>query len=128
MYTYIYIYICLHTSTQVPRAQAAAARPRAGGPRRRWRRPRRRRLHPCRLTAARRVGGARPVRALSVRRTKSPESGFFWSPAGSVGIHPSCRAQINTPLKADHPERPTIILGWSLEHPLGILENNVSLC
>ena len=30
----------------------------------------------------------------------------------------------NTPLKADHPERPTITLGWSLEHPPGILENN----
>ena len=32
--------------------------------------------------------------------------------------------QINTPLKADHPERPTITLGWSLAHPRGILENN----
>ena len=34
--------------------------------------------------------------------------------------------RLHTPLKADHPERPTITLGWSLEHPLGIIENNVS--
>ena len=34
---------------------------------------------------------------------------------------------INTPLKADHPERPTITLGWSLSHPRGILKNGV-LC
>ena len=27
---------------------------------------------------------------------------------------------IKTPLKADHPERPIVTLGWSLEHPLGI--------
>ena len=32
--------------------------------------------------------------------------------------------QINMPLKTDHPERPTIILGWSLEHPPGILTNS----
>ena len=31
--------------------------------------------------------------------------------------------QINTLLKADHPERPTITLGWSLEYPLGVLAN-----
>ena len=30
-----------------------------------------------------------------------------------------------TPLKTDHPEMQTIILGWSLEHPLGIIGNNV---
>ena len=35
--------------------------------------------------------------------------------------------QINTPLKADHPERPTITLGWSIEHLPGILTNNVYL-
>ena len=34
---------------------------------------------------------------------------------------------MNTPLKADHPERPTITPGWSLEHPLGILTNIVFL-
>ena len=35
--------------------------------------------------------------------------------------------QTNTPLKADHPEKPTITLGWSLEHPLGILTNHMFL-
>ena len=35
--------------------------------------------------------------------------------------------QIDTPLKADQPERPTVTLGWSLEHPLGILTDNVLL-
>ena len=34
------------------------------------------------------------------------------------------KKQISTPLISDHPERPTITLGWSLEHPLGILGNN----
>ena len=29
---------------------------------------------------------------------------------------------INTLLKADRPERPTITLGWSLQHPRGILK------
>ena len=33
--------------------------------------------------------------------------------------------QINAPLKADHPERPTITLGWSLVYPRGILESKV---
>ena len=37
------------------------------------------------------------------------------------------RKQISMPLKAGHPERPTGTLGWSLEHPLGILTNNVFL-
>ena len=31
------------------------------------------------------------------------------------------------PLKADHPERPTITLGPSLEHVRGILENDILL-
>ena len=39
----------------------------------------------------------------------------------------SIQKQRNTPLKADHPERPTITLGWSLAHPRGILENDVFL-
>ena len=34
---------------------------------------------------------------------------------------------ISTPLQADHPERPTITLGWSLQHPRGILNNHVFL-
>ena len=32
-----------------------------------------------------------------------------------------------TPLKADHPKRPTMTLGWSLEHTLGIPRNNTFL-
>ena len=35
--------------------------------------------------------------------------------------------QLNTPLKADHPERPTITLGWSFEHPPGIIMHEVLL-
>ena len=34
------------------------------------------------------------------------------------------QTRINTPLKADHPERPTITLGWSLWLPRGIRNNN----
>ena len=30
-------------------------------------------------------------------------------------------------LKADHPERPIMTLGWSLEHPPGNLRNHVFL-
>ena len=41
-----------------------------------------------------------------------------------TGAH---QKQINTPLKDDYPERPTITLAQSLEHPLGILTNNISV-
>ena len=40
------------------------------------------------------------------------------------GLWSIFQKQMNTPLKADHPERPTITLGWSLAHPRGILEHN----
>ena len=36
--------------------------------------------------------------------------------------------QISAPRKADHPERPTMTLGCSLEHAGGILEHSVVLC
>ena len=35
--------------------------------------------------------------------------------------------QINTPLKADHPERPTITLDCSLQHPRGVLKYGMFL-
>ena len=35
--------------------------------------------------------------------------------------------RLNAPLKADHPERPTISLGWSREPARGILDNYVLL-
>ena len=38
---------------------------------------------------------------------------------------PVGQKHMNTQLNADRPERPTIILGWSLTHARGILENDV---
>ena len=35
-----------------------------------------------------------------------------------VYIYIYTQSQISTPLKADHPDRPTIFPFWSLEHPV----------
>ena len=43
------------------------------------------------------------------------------------GSHSSKFRNKQAPPKADHPERPTITLGWSFGHPLGILTNSVFL-
>ena len=43
----------------------------------------------------------------------------------SANLLPASQKQINTPLNADHPEMPTITLGWSLEHARCILKHSV---
>jgi len=37
------------------------------------------------------------------------------------------QTQARPPLEAGHPERQTITLGWSLEHPLGISPDVISV-
>ena len=46
---------------------------------------------------------------------------------GPVRVRHTSHKQISTPLQADRPERPTIILDWSLEHPLGMIKHKVLL-
>ena len=61
------------------------------------------------------------------RARKRQGKGSFGLLAASGKERTMNQKQINTPLKADHPERPTTTFGWSLERPLGILRNNMFL-
>ena len=55
---------------------------------------------------------------------QTDHSQHYWTSVRKLQV--CFQRQTNTPLKADHPERPTMTLGWSLEHPLGI--RKLSVC